>query len=401
MDASRLGCTLLARIYGSGGSVDAWPEVLDHCVTHVGARSATLLTFDRIPPRDFDISASSRVFRDVGEQAMRHYTVELAHHERTAHQEVLERPARTVFLDHETWPDETALRARADYAFLEKHYGIGHKMMARLNDNPRWFESLAFQFPAALPRVPQMSVPAMRELLPHVAKAVETTMVFARLERRYAAVLGVLDRVGVGLCVLESRGRVLVANAEAQRILEAGHGIDLTRERRLHCSEHGATARLDEAIARATIGNAAAHTRAETVLAIRRLPATEPVIIEVVPLRDRLGELGGSFDGVLVQLVDTSSRHFCRIDGFALAHDLSGAESAVAALAVEGLTNVEMAESRGVSPNTVKTQLASVMSKSRARSRVELIRKILKTVPPIDVSDRQLDASSDPSGESV
>ncbi|MCK6537711.1 MAG: helix-turn-helix transcriptional regulator [Polyangiaceae bacterium] len=55
---------------------------------------------------------------------------------------------------------------------------------------------------------------------------------------------------------------------------------------------------------------------------------------------------------------------------------LSAAEREVALLVAHGLSNAEIARARGVSPNTVANQIASLFRKLGVGSRLELTRKV-------------------------
>jgi len=52
---------------------------------------------------------------------------------------------------------------------------------------------------------------------------------------------------------------------------------------------------------------------------------------------------------------------------------------------VDGLNTDEIAEMRGASPNTVRTQVKSVLSKTGSSNRTALVRKALSAHLPIDV----------------
>lgn len=123
--------------------------------------------------------------------------------------------------------------------------------------------------------------------------------------------------------------------------------------------------------------------RAESVLTARRYSSDEPLLIEVSPLRDHNDELHTGHDTVLLQMVDTECSKHCDTSAFSIAYQLSAAESAIVPLLLNGLTNSEIADERGTSLNTIKSQITTLMRKARVDSRVQLVRRILKTEPPV------------------
>ena len=185
----------------------------------------------------------------------------------------------------------------------------------------------------------------------------------------------------MGLCVLDSTGRVIASNNEALRIYDAGHGLSLDTNSFLRCKDTTVQANLVSAIAAAQIHTNV--TQAEALLAIRSTSTADPLLIEVSPLHDTLDELNYGLDGVLVQLVDSSSREHCSVDAFAKAYELTPAEQGVTEFVLDGLSNREISEERGTALDTVKSQIAGVLRKANATSRVELVRSVLKVQPPI------------------
>jgi DNA-binding CsgD family transcriptional regulator len=59
--------------------------------------------------------------------------------------------------------------------------------------------------------------------------------------------------------------------------------------------------------------------------------------------------------------------------------DLTPAERAVARLIVEGRSDADIAKARGVSKRTVANQIASILEKTRARSRVDFVARAFAT----------------------
>jgi len=375
---------ILSNIYSAAIAPEDWQTALDCCVEHVGARSAAVMSADALTPEQYTLSAmSTRLVAGISGGILERWINELAPLEAEGHIDMQRQPARQLWFDNEFWPDDVALKQRADYQFLREHAGIHRKIGIRLNDNPRWYETIAFHFPAELDKAPASSLEPIRQLIPHVAKAVELTSFFVELQRRHSAVLAALDHVAVGMVVLDKKGYVVLANLEALRILEEGHGIQQTANSTLACTEPAMDAQLRSAVSSVSLGLDQNRTNSESLLVLRRDATSEPLIVEFSPLQDGRRELDAFNSGVLVQLIDVGSHPGCDIKRFALAWSLTDAEADVAQFVVAGMTNNEIADHRGVKPNTVKSQVSRLMNRCRTESRVELVRAILKTVPPV------------------
>lgn len=112
-----------------------------------------------------------------------------------------------------------------------------------------------------------------------------------------------------------------------------------------------------------------------------------PLLIEVTPLRDSTNELGDSIHGVSVLLIDARLSGSIRTDRVAHWAQLTTSEAHVCRYLVDGLTNGDIAERRGTSIDTVKSQVSNALSKCKAGNRTELVRIAMRTSPPIGDPD--------------
>ena len=128
-----------------------------------------------------------------------------------------------------------------------------------------------------------------------------------------------------------------------------------------HLAIQQATAEARQALAEAVVAVAMATDRA--LASVRRLDEALAGVNPTAPY-SRLGERGELLEAVRV--VGTISR----LAGAEVA--LSHREREVLALIAEGYSNKAIAKTLFVSPNTVKTHVASLLTKLRADSRVQL-----------------------------
>ena len=82
-------------------------------------------------------------------------------------------------------------------------------------------------------------------------------------------------------------------------------------------------------------------------------------------------------------------------------YSLTVAEGDVARMVAEGIETGDIADSRNVSPDTVRTQVKRILAKTGAANRAQLVRLAHSVNPPIDRlppdSDAELPASQSPS----
>ena len=376
----------LTNIYSAAVDPTLWFGAIDQCVNHIGATSAALIHIDTLGTHSYGLNViSEHLRRTATDEDMHYWLTELSKYDFEGHEISLNYQAQTVYRDLDLWPNVTELDQRADYQFLQKKFGIRRKLGARLSDNKRYVDTFGLHFPADWESVPANNIASMGMLLPHIAKAVEIGAIFDRLQKQYAAVLSALNHVGIGLCVVQSNGVVVVSNSEATRILESGSGIKLGREKRLICSSETETEHLAVCIKQAAISSGHVSTAAERIISLQsKMADSNPIILEVSPIQDHLQETDVGNNAVLVQIIDVNCHRHCSVDAFSIAYGLTSAEKEVAKLLLEGLQNNEIADFRNTSKETAKSQVSQIMRKGGVKSRVQLIRLILKTDPPVN-----------------
>lgn len=378
----RRGFDALAAIYDAALDASRWGAALDVLCAAAGAKGAALMVTDA-EEAPYSIQALSSLYDGmVSHGEMDHYMQHLAPLEHAEWQALARQPPRQLICDDEVGAAEEMER-RPDYRFLRAKLGMRRRFGVRLNANAAWYDAATFCFDESLDRVPPAARRLLGPLLPHYAKAVEMGRAFERLRARYGAVLAALDRVHVGLGVGAAGGEVVVTNAEADRILGEGDGIALGKDGRLLCRDPDQTALLQAAIAEAALTAAGEADRYEVLTAVPRPSGRHPVLVEVAPLSDREGMIGSGVPGALVTLIDPEHQPTLQVDRFARLHGLTEAETDVCGWMVAGLTSAAIAERRNTALETVKCQISSVLSKAGVRRRSDLIRLVVRTLPPI------------------
>ena len=105
-------------------------------------------------------------------------------------------------------------------------------------------------------------------------------------------------------------------------------------------------------------------------------------MIELSPLTDKNGDIDKSFLGVIALIVDPNIPTPLNQSGLKAVYSLTSAELDVARYLGEGYNNREVAEIRNTSPETTKTHIKSLFSKTNSKSRVGLIRRIISLSLP-------------------
>jgi DNA-binding CsgD family transcriptional regulator len=293
------------------------------------------------------------------------------------------RPPLDLVLDDRAGIPREVLDVRADYVFNREKLGIGRRVALRLNAIPAWYDAAIFAFGVDHLDIPQAALDGLRPLLPHLAKAVEVGRAFAMLRARYQAALAALDRMGVGLAIALPSGELIVHNAEAARIFSRGDGLCRGRDGHLRCRRRDQLERIELAIREAAGTLRGIADRPEALEVVDRPSGLHAFLVEVTPLADSGGEIERCLAGALVTIIDPDNVQAISVRRFAALSRLTPAEAEVCELIVQGASGAEIAERRGTTPETAKTQIRAIMAKTGGRGRGDLIRLVLRTIPPV------------------
>lgn len=387
----------LLCLYDAVGDPGGWESALDALVEASGCASAILTVGDRAPNANglaspYELNAGSRLFRDKA-PTIAEYFRQFSQREIEEFAFFRDAPPQQIRDDAFIYSDVAALKERDDFRFRRERVGLYRRFGVRLNDNRRWAETAFFQLGLEYEEIPAPIRDRVATFVPHMAKVVELGRTFVELRRRHRALLGVLDRVRVGLGLVRADGALILANEEARRVLEQARGLGLSRAGRLVFGDDAIAAAVAHAIAgavrtasgtpditefRVCVGN-------DTMRGNRVKGAPEAgVLLEIAPMRDALDELSEPEQHALLTLIDPGRTAHVSTERLAIAYGLSAAESAVCRLLVAGRTQGEIAEIRRVGVETVKSQSRTILGKTDTRSRVELVALALRTSPPID-----------------
>lgn len=216
----------------------------------------------------------------------------------------------------------------------------------------------------------------LARLLPHVRNAIRVQTAIGGASLEFQAARDFLGRSTTALLVVDRTGRLLTANARGEMVLERSLALTLVAGRvtAAHLSAHYRMMRLIEAAVDAAAG------RGEPPAGMLSVPFEHqtPLSVTVTPLRPRLG-FAVSEPAAIIMVRDAGER----VDITHMLTDLYGLTPSEALLAtglVNGLTVEEVALAHGVTLNTVRTQLKSVMIKTATSRQTELVALILRSL---------------------
>lgn len=379
---------LISNIYDCAVNDTRWDEVIDKTVSYAGARGALLgavSVSEASTAPAWSLASGSQCWRDLSYEQREYIKANFLPHQLKTWKMLSEKDKLGFVFDGSGYQETAHLMKREDYVFRREQLGIVRSIVFRLNSDLGWFDSLAVHFGLEYQTVPRQSQLLLTEIVPHVSKSVELARTFGLLKQQYKAVLGALDHVSIGLCIVLSNRVVAVSNTEALRIFDEVGVVRLDEQKRLVSNSKQTNDLLNQAIDKANNMPAISSLEYENVFRIED-NNSRSVLVETTHLRDSQGELGEPLNCVLVSIVDLENTNPINTDRLSKVYALTSAETAVCSLLVRGHTNGEIAEHRNVSPQTIKTQVSSIYIKTAVHNRLGLIRLALQTTPPVRMS---------------
>jgi DNA-binding CsgD family transcriptional regulator len=210
-------------------------------------------------------------------------------------------------------------------------------------------------------------------LRPHLARA---ALLSARLSlERVRATAAVLDLVGLPAIVLGGGGKPLAANQRLERLMPH---VVRARRSRLEIVNGAADALFANAVARVSDEGDADCVRSIPV------PATEsepPIVMHLIPVR---GSAADVFSGAAAVLVVTPvlPKEVPTAEVLQGLFDLTPAEARVARAVAERQTIRGIAGALQLSPETIRSQLKSVLAKTGTPRQVDLAALLAGAGPP-------------------
>ena len=374
---------LISQIYDLPLRPDNWPEVLEAFAPMSNASLAGIAIYDpQYPSHQLNTVNSSC---DILQSEEYRNMVSANSGYQSPFANLTVNPKRAFVRDMDMLELDSVEKyaQRPMIQWLDRNYGVFHGAASCLNLERAWTDILFLMFPNDRGPITPAELNTCNFFLDHFAKCTELGRAFNVLKGRFNGALAALDRYHIGIFVLSANGSVVLKNVEANRLVDAGDGLTLTRTGKLHPMDDGHSAALNDAIAKAIHTAHAEHSCAETVLPLSRRSGDDPYLVEVSPICDN-DELESQFKGCLVFVIDPTKTDVVSTEGMQVLFSLTKSESEVCRLVALGLETDDIADARNLTRETVRNYIKQVLHKTGTKNRSQLVRLALNVNLPID-----------------
>lgn len=212
--------------------------------------------------------------------------------------------------------------------------------------------------------------------LTHLSGATNLGRRIQEVQRITEAQQRALDALNWGILVVDSRRQVIASNTASAAIIEALPQLAI-RNGKLEVGRDIAS-RLTHVMQ----PTASLRSRRCFSLAVGGENDPDRFVIFCTAFTNREKHFVDATEGLILFLLDRSRCTRACLDLAQTVFSMSTAETSVLSLFMEGLTRNEAAEARGVSPETIKSQIGSVLGKTQSRTVSEAIVKVADLEPP-------------------
>lgn len=360
-----------------------WNKSLDLMVDRYGGVSAGLIITDiehsgRLP------IAASELIRGRGRAIYNKYMAKEDADDAEVIARVQRSPINRLRSEHEVFGlrDDEPLPYSAYRDFQHREFGIGERYAAPLNKMGELADLFAFHHSAAGPGLSRFERAEIEGLIPLLARSIRLFRMFEVMRKRHNAMLSALDRLGIGVWLCTDDGQVIHQNVRADEIAELRDGIMLDSTCRLRFSGGGADERFRQLCSTSMLTAQLEGTNAGGVIVVERPSGAPSYVVSIGPVRDKAGEIEEGLGCVLVFVIDPGDTSRLSSEGLVELGKLSKAEAAICKAMVRGSTLAQIAERRGVSLQTVRTQSKSILGKLNCQNRTDLIKLAVTTRLP-------------------
>jgi DNA-binding CsgD family transcriptional regulator len=216
-------------------------------------------------------------------------------------------------------------------------------------------------------------------LVPHFQRAFRIHKEFTRMRLKEQALLLALDRLVIGLILLDKDREVVYSNPMADRILANHPAIKLSADNKLLATNSKENVKLGSLIQRAAMETEDDVMAASNALGLRHEKASLPLPVLVAPV-GHAGIPGASaVEGAHIALLVADPEQTRAISPAILceAYGLTQTEAMVAIGIANGMTIEDITAAHGTSSNTVRSQLKHIFGKVNVSRQAELVKTLL------------------------
>jgi DNA-binding CsgD family transcriptional regulator len=358
------------QIYDAALEPGLWSSTLEAVCELLRSSGATLLLGD---PRHADavILHSTGIDPEALVRYDAHYV-----HEDVRLQALLPQPVGTIATNTRLMTAREFEHTEFCHDFLRSfdfHYMVGCVLMR----SEEMFSSLGIHRSKCAGEYSEPELRLYETILPHLQRAVEINMRLSNSEAQAKATSEALDRVPVGIILVDTHGRPVRVNRIAQAVLDERDGLSMS-DGALSAARAEITAALRALLHCAAQTGTGRASDPGGVLALPRPSLKRPLSVLVTPLRVSPDAWGLRGAAAAVFVTDPESRVETAETALKQIYGLTTAEAHLAAVLLQGKSLKDAGHELRIGKETARTHLRQVLGKTDTRRQSDLILTLLR-----------------------
>jgi len=356
---------VVAALYAAPLRPELWAVALDHLSKSINVSQAGLIEHRPAENVHTIFAFVGDPIKEGGHLYEQHYW-QYDEWTKRLHQHLS--PGNLIY-GEKIWP-EAALRRSAFFNDFLVKYDVCQIAGVASATGRHKFEVLSVYRGLTEPAFDEDQYRILSRLAPHLETALATRRLLVSLKSRVSDLESALNQIGVASILLDRRGKPLIVNAAAQEICDKRDGLLLSSSG-LAANSVRESAELRALIDR-TILSVISKEFTQGGAAVISKKTGRQLHLLVAPIPPRLLDSPGNAVAMLL-ISDPEKERTLPSHILRQLFSLTPAESRLAQLLLSGQTLPDAADQLGVSRETVRSQLKSIMQKTGTKRQGELV----------------------------
>ncbi len=277
--------------------------------------------------------------------------------------------------DAEMWPDEPGLLETEMFVETSKIFGVGRRFAVNMSGASDWNSGFVMHVDHRKTDISPESLRAASLIAPHLASALALEQMNNVLRKQYAVMLELLDSMDIGVCIVSQNGDVIIENRKASAVFADQDGIS-KKDGKIVAYPQASNGELRRRITQTALTAIGQASLPRNAMVITKRSLRSPYWIEISPFGHAGNDLEKNLRGALIRIVDSDRKPKFKVEPFAKMVGLTSAEIEIGQLICSGYSASDIADIRGVSIHTARSQIKSILAKSGCSNRVLFVAKV-------------------------
>lgn len=238
---------------------------------------------------------------------------------------------------------------------------------------------VSFSRPESMKNFGKNELKVMQMLAPHLQRAFQIYVKFSEVERDKQIMIGCLEKIPQSVIVLDKSGRVVFSNENANKFVVEKDGLELGRNGVLLANLPHESKKLQILLQSVFEPNINSSVNFGGVLQISRASGLRPLSLLVSPFSEQQCADFESEKFALLFVNDPEQKVETVEPILREMYGLTAAESKITAILAQGTSVIEACELLKIKPNTIRTHLKRIFSKTETNRQSELMKLILNS----------------------